>query len=293
MLGRDFSGEKYRFGFQNQEKDSEIKGRNNSLNYSFRDYDPRILRFFSVDPLTSRFPANSSYAFCENIVINAVELEGKERYYVFNSAYISAQALSAIKTMNYDDSKVYMNNLVGTPFSSKENLIYAKKMLGDNFDAKPGYNTSGNQTLIEGDLAVRGGYESDITTADYFFLRLVIKNENGTWSVKNARITNYDGRINKVNEKLEIIDNQISIAKKAKELAYDKVEFNDNQRLYQPDQNDPKGGLGLKRIYDLVQAEKQKSKAEKDLKSLESQKIKLENQKISIKSKSKIEYIDD
>jgi hypothetical protein len=78
MLGRDFRGGKYRFGFQNQEKDSEIKGEANSINYKFRMHDTRIGRFFSIDPITKDFPWNSPFAFSENRVIDGVELEGKE-----------------------------------------------------------------------------------------------------------------------------------------------------------------------------------------------------------------------
>lgn len=64
--------------------DDEIKGEGNSLNYTFRMHDPRVGRFFTVDPLQSDFPWNSSYAFSENKVIHAIELEGLEAY-VLNS----------------------------------------------------------------------------------------------------------------------------------------------------------------------------------------------------------------
>jgi hypothetical protein len=38
----------YRYGFQGQEKDDEIKGgKGNSLNYTFRMHDPRVGRFFA------------------------------------------------------------------------------------------------------------------------------------------------------------------------------------------------------------------------------------------------------
>jgi hypothetical protein len=40
----------YRYSFQNQEKDDEIKGSGNSINYSYRMHDPRVGRFFAVDP---------------------------------------------------------------------------------------------------------------------------------------------------------------------------------------------------------------------------------------------------
>ena len=68
----------YRYGFQNQEVDNEIKGEGNSVNYKFRMYDPRVGRFFAVDPLAAQYPHNSPYAFSENRVIDGVELEGLE-----------------------------------------------------------------------------------------------------------------------------------------------------------------------------------------------------------------------
>ncbi len=77
--GRTFSSSDYRYGFQGQEKDDEIKGEGNSVNYKYRMHDARIGRFFAVDPLSPIYPANSSYAFSENTVINAIELEGLEK----------------------------------------------------------------------------------------------------------------------------------------------------------------------------------------------------------------------
>ena len=68
----------YRYGFQGQEKDDEIKGEGNSLNYTFRMHDPRVGRFFAVDPLSAKYPYYSPYAFSGNRVIDMVELEGLE-----------------------------------------------------------------------------------------------------------------------------------------------------------------------------------------------------------------------
>lgn len=68
----------YRYGFQDQEKDNEIKGDGNSLNYEFRMHDPRVGRFFAIDPLFRSYPWNSPYAFSENRVIDGIELEGTE-----------------------------------------------------------------------------------------------------------------------------------------------------------------------------------------------------------------------
>jgi hypothetical protein len=41
-------------------------------------HDPRLGRFFAIDPLVKDYPWNSPYAFSENMVIHMVELEGLE-----------------------------------------------------------------------------------------------------------------------------------------------------------------------------------------------------------------------
>ncbi len=69
------------YTFQAQEHDDEVKGDGNSLNYKYRMHDPRLGRFFAVDPLANKYSYNSPYAFSENVVINANELEGLEIVY--------------------------------------------------------------------------------------------------------------------------------------------------------------------------------------------------------------------
>lgn len=76
---RHGSSDSYRYGFNGMEKDDELKGEGNSMNYTFRMHDPRIGRFFATDPLENNYPWNSPYAFSENSVINSVELEGGEK----------------------------------------------------------------------------------------------------------------------------------------------------------------------------------------------------------------------
>jgi RHS repeat-associated protein len=86
MPGKNASTPAYRYGFQGQEKDDEIKGSGNSLNYEYRMHDTRLGRFFAVDPLASKYPYNSPYAFSENRVIDGLELEGLE-WVSFNGDY--------------------------------------------------------------------------------------------------------------------------------------------------------------------------------------------------------------
>jgi RHS repeat-associated protein len=77
--GRTMQGDAYRYGFNGMEKDDEVKGEGNSVNYKYRMHDPRVGRFFAVDPLSPKYPHNSPYSFSENIIISHVELEGLEK----------------------------------------------------------------------------------------------------------------------------------------------------------------------------------------------------------------------
>ena len=72
----------YRYGFQGQEHDGET----GLVNYKYRMHDPRIGRFFAVDPLAPDYPWNSPYAFSENRVIDGVELEGLEYKNIHHSS---------------------------------------------------------------------------------------------------------------------------------------------------------------------------------------------------------------
>ena len=78
LEGRNFNSSSYRYSFQNQEKDDELKGEGNSVNFTYRMQYPRLGRFFAVDPLFKKYPHNSVYAFSENKVIAFIELEGLE-----------------------------------------------------------------------------------------------------------------------------------------------------------------------------------------------------------------------
>ena len=76
MLGRTFSAtDQYRYGFNGKEKDTEGPV---AYDYGFRIYDPRLVRFKSVDPLTKSFPFYTPYQFAGNKPIYAVDLDGLE-----------------------------------------------------------------------------------------------------------------------------------------------------------------------------------------------------------------------
>jgi RHS repeat-associated protein len=105
----------YRYGFNGQEKDNEIKGVGNSLDFKFRAYDSRLGKFLSVDPLADSYPWNSTYAFAENRVIDGIDLEGAEWIkYDFNKD-------------NKGKSKLVLRNIEWTD-GTLANLRYPKQI---------------------------------------------------------------------------------------------------------------------------------------------------------------------
>ena len=100
--------EDYRYGFGGQEKDDEIRGEGNSLNYTFRMHDSRIGRFFTPDPLEAKFPNYSPYMFAGNRVILFTELEGLEETIPAIQNTINARELYNPK-LDMDMSKVGSN----------------------------------------------------------------------------------------------------------------------------------------------------------------------------------------
>ena len=82
MPGRQYNATTgYRYGFNGKEKDTESPVQ---YDYGFRIYDPRLVRFKSVDPLTKGYPMLTPYQFAENQLIWAIDLDGLEKYIVIH-----------------------------------------------------------------------------------------------------------------------------------------------------------------------------------------------------------------
>lgn len=70
MPGRSSNFDAYRFGFNGMESDDEVSGEGNSYTTEFRQYDPRLMRWKSIDPLAARAPGWTPYrAFFNNPII--------------------------------------------------------------------------------------------------------------------------------------------------------------------------------------------------------------------------------
>ncbi len=108
---------KYRYSFQGQEHDDEVKGKGNSINYTYRMHDPRLGRFFAVDPLASKYPFYSPYAFSGNRVIDAFELEGLEPADAKKGANILVVVILGYEGKNPPPEKTQNNN---NPYSKSD-----------------------------------------------------------------------------------------------------------------------------------------------------------------------------
>jgi len=155
--GRTIEGDGYRYGFQSQERDDEVKGEGNSLNYKYRMHDPRVGRFFAVDPLSQEYPWNSVYAFSENQVIHSIELEGAEKKIV--TKWFETQSDGSLLLVRTDvdidqdynfkkDGKTYATTIVNVYVDNK---YYGKSQFNERADLpmKPSAGYDYTQNVIE------------------------------------------------------------------------------------------------------------------------------------------------
>ena len=74
----DEDKDRYRFGFNGVEKDNELKGVGNSLDFGARMYDSRVARWLSLDPLAQKYPGISPYTFVADNPIWFIDPDGKK-----------------------------------------------------------------------------------------------------------------------------------------------------------------------------------------------------------------------
>ncbi len=122
-----FDNTDYRYGFQGQEQDDELKGSGNSINYTFRMHDPRVGRFFSVDPLASKYPYFSVYSFSGNRVVDMIELEGLEPSEPPKS---EGETKVAIDQTAVSNRQIYLSDVIKSLFGIREGNNLYKTWVG-------------------------------------------------------------------------------------------------------------------------------------------------------------------
>ena len=100
--GRTHQSDEYRYGFNGMEKDDEVKGEGNSINFGARIHDPRVGRWLSKDPKWKLFANISPYTYSSN-----------------NPVYYKDKAGEVIEPAT-DKSKTSFNNAVLKVFGEGE-----------------------------------------------------------------------------------------------------------------------------------------------------------------------------
>lgn len=156
----------YRFAFNGQEKDDEIKGSGNHLDFKFRGYDSRTGRFWSVDPLFKTYPYNSSYAFAENSPIWGRDLEGRELQ-ISNTGEIYSGPVD-IKQVNQQNIK---NNLKAVVEYSSRSSSPApkdqKEIINLQFKVEAGLIGGVEAKVLGVGAGIHVGASKALTTATY------------------------------------------------------------------------------------------------------------------------------
>ncbi|OED35688.1 hypothetical protein AB832_06220 [Flavobacteriaceae bacterium (ex Bugula neritina AB1)] len=126
LPNRHGNSSEYRYGFQGQELDNEIKGEGNSLNFKYRMHDPRLGRFFAPDPLEGKFPWWSPYQFSGNRPIDSQELEGAEIEFIVWDPSLGGksqvQVVQTIDEIKQESEIVFLTDLFGWTITQTANL---------------------------------------------------------------------------------------------------------------------------------------------------------------------------
>ena len=68
----------YRYFFNGQEGDNEVFGEMANFGYEFRQYDSRLGRWWSVDPMNGKYPSMSPYTYCSDNPLILKDIDGND-----------------------------------------------------------------------------------------------------------------------------------------------------------------------------------------------------------------------
>jgi RHS repeat-associated protein len=170
LSGRSFSAADYRYGFNGKEKDDEVKGNGNSYDFGARIYDSRLGRWFTIDPLTSKYPFNSGYSFASNTPIISIDQEGK--YPEWTHYQMTYEALLKAKVDKVTASEIahYASTYADHPTPG---ILRINKVLAVNYLYNPG--------RISYDTEKFGSYEKTANSQSDHLITSVASHGMRTW----------------------------------------------------------------------------------------------------------------
>lgn len=229
----------YLYGFQGQEMDDEIKGEGNSVNYKYRMHDPRIGRFFAVDPLAAKYPQWSPYAFSGNQVIHTTELEGLEPQVDLNGN------LAGYKIINGDGPTQIASFLNDS--KNKEKYGYSLLTTVTWEDVVSGDIEAFTDPNIENPSdKTDKGYESlNLEVGDMLSLSWIIK-KNKNYIERINKIPEAESKVHKIEKELSNLNSKRNGLVSRRKAIYDRIDIKNKlyKALSQFDDKIADGGLG-------------------------------------------------
>ncbi|MBL4586692.1 MAG: hypothetical protein JKX84_06520 [Flavobacteriales bacterium] len=175
----------YRFGFQGQEKDDEVKGNGNHIDFGARGYDPRIGRWISTDALEKAYVPISPYTFALDNPVVLMDADGNVVIDANgNVVTINQDSEGNITGFNEDidpETERLLNYYLGSKTGQTRLKLMDKTVteitMEASKDAALGYNDKGSISLI-------AAWTDGTGTAT---------EEDGTKTYKKSHITLYEG----------------------------------------------------------------------------------------------------
>lgn len=170
MPGRQFqSASGYRYGFNGMEKDDEVKGVGNHVDFGARGLDTRLGRWWSVDPLAVKYPFASPYNFALNTPIQAKDPDGKDVYLVIWATANGEIGHAGIAVENYKTIKEAVLDVHGNQVYNKfGEAVYKTQKVKDGtvtyYDLWPG--NDGGVGATNANTNVEAEYNVITTTLD-------------------------------------------------------------------------------------------------------------------------------
>jgi RHS repeat-associated protein len=188
MPGRQFVRDAYRFGFNGKEKDQET-GWND---FGARMYSGSLGRWFSNDPLEAKYPSLSPYNFVANNPIIYVDPDGKDIVDAQGRRALTIDKKGNIHFTKYATSDI--KRVVAALNSTAEGKVQLKNVDASEIHVKIKISTESKVKKMDDGThytfgnTIQGNYDAK----DNFGRKV---NPDGTYGIKEASITIYEGTI--------------------------------------------------------------------------------------------------
>ena len=147
-----FVGE-YSYSFNGMEKDDEVKGNGNHLDFGARCYDSRLGRWLSLDAYATEYPSLSDYVFVANSSIIFIDPDGN----VIDLGNLTAEQLteynSTIKLLKTSDIFTYYYSVL-----EQSKVVYSVGKGGAIMDGKESGGTFNPNTGYVGMKSLNDSY---------------------------------------------------------------------------------------------------------------------------------------